>query len=442
MRIAVIGTGVAGLATAWLLARRHDVTVYERETRLGGHSNTVDTHWPMPGGARTVPVDTGFIVYNTLNYPNLTALFDTLGVATKASTMSFAVSIDDGRLEYVGDETRLFVQKRNLLRPRYLRMLLDIVRFNRLARRALEQGTAESLRIAGTSLGDWLAAERFSRAFMDDHILPIAAAIWSCPVETMLAFPAASFLAFFRNHGLLQIKDRPQWRTVEGGSRSYVQRLAEPLAGKLRLGTPVRSVARDRRTVIVTDGAGHADRFDQAVIAAHADEALAMLEAPTPDERQVLGAFGYQENTAILHADPHLMPRRRGVWAAWNYLADRRKGSRDVSVTYWMNVLQGIPAETPLFVSLNPLREPAAATTFGRFTYHHPVFDGAAVAAQSRLASLQGRGGIWFCGSYCGYGFHEDALAAGQRVARALGCAAPWDLAPPGGDDALALAAD
>jgi hypothetical protein len=422
--IAVVGSGIAGLGAAWLLARRHRVTLYEREGRLGGHSNTLDV---AVDGA-VLPVDTGFIVYNERNYPTLTRLLAHLGVETQASSMSFAVSVDGGRLEYSGGSwSGLAAQPLNLLRPSYLRMLRDTMRFFREAPVARVDG-------GEMALGEWLAARGYSDAFLYDHLLPMAAAIWSVPVRQMLRFPVASFVSFLHNHGLLRLSGRPQWRTVVGGSRRYVERIAADLPGRVLLATPAIEVRTGAGGVTVRDARGGAKRYDRVVIAAHADQALAMLPEADREMRGLLAAFRYQANTAVLHRDARLMPRRRRAWSSWNYLAERgdvaqadgRAAGARVSVTYWMNRLQNLDPRHPVFVSLNPILAPRPELTVTAIEYSHPAFDAAALAAQHRLPAIQGRGGIFLCGSYCGYGFHEDALAAGVRVAAALGAHPPW----------------
>jgi predicted NAD/FAD-binding protein len=419
MRIAVVGAGIAGLGAAWLLKGRHEVTIFERNGRLGGHSNTIE----VESGGATLGVDTGFVVYNERNYPHLTRLFRHLGVETQPTDMSFAASVDDGRVEYAGsDLNTLFAQRGNLVSPAYWGMLRDVLRFNRDARRSLRTGDAD-----GLSLGAYLARGGYGTRLADHYLLPMAAAIWSCPTRTMRDFPAVSFLHFFRNHGLLDLVDRPQWRTVVGGSRRYVERLYADLPCSAHAGTPVVRVQRASSgvRVLTADGAEHL--FDAAVLACHADEALRLIDSPRPAETAVLSKFGYQENRTILHSDAALMPRQRRVWSSWNYLAATgASGTERVSVSYWMNRLQGLPGSRQFFVSLNPLREPRPESVVAELSYHHPVFDAEAMRAQGLLGQLQGRDRLWFCGSYAGYGFHEDALASAVGVARLLGAEAPW----------------
>ena len=422
MHIAVVGSGIAGLGAAWALSRSHDVTVFEAEPRLGGHANTLDVVWA--DGTQTA-VDTGFIVYNPRNYPHLIRLFDRLGVPTEGSNMSFGVSLDGGRLEYAGSPKGLVAQPANLLKPSYWSMVRQILRFYKEAPALLARNPEDPA--AMQALGDYLQVNGYSATFTYNHLLPMAAAIWSCPVDAVMRFPVRSFVQFLDNHGLMLIRGRPQWRTVTGGSREYVRRIAEAV-GRRRFHTasPVRALERDHAGVRLTTNAG-SQRFDQVVLATHGDQALAILGDDASDaERQTLGAFGYESNRTYLHSDPALMPRRRSVWSSWNYIGD---GAQDtgakVSVSYWMNRLQNLPGDD-LFVSLNPLQAPAADMVHAELSYTHPVFDGPAIAAQGRLPHIQGIHNTWFCGSYCGYGFHEDGLEAGLAVAAALGAPAPW----------------
>lgn len=430
-KIAVIGTGITGMAAAWLLSKRHQVTVLEKDTRVGGHTNTVEA---KTAGGATLPVDTGFIVYNARNYPNLVALFEHLGVETLETDMSFAVSVDGGRLEYAGsDLAGLIAQPANLLRPRFWSMLIDLVRFYRKAPAFLAEPGADDM-----TLGDYLKREKYSRAFVEDHLLPMGAAIWSSPPEDMEQHPAAAFIRFFQNHALLDLTNRPIWRTVKGGSREYLRRLTSAYADRIQVGAGVDKIIRGASGVLVTDATGHTTAYDHVVIACHADDALAMLGDPTAEEQRLLGAFRYQTNDVWLHQDETLMPRRRKAWAAWNYVSDSQRGSDWAStVTYWMNRLQHIDEAHPLFVTLNPPVMPRPETVLHRQSYEHPLFTVEAVKAQKDLWRLQGQGGTWYCGSYFGSGFHEDGLQAGLLVAERLGgLRRPWRVA--GENDRLA----
>ena len=437
MRVAVIGTGIAGNAAASTLSKRYPVTVYDREIRPGGHSHTVTIDYD----GTQLAVDIGFIVYNELNYPDLTALFAHLGVATVESCMSFAVTTDAGRFEWKGGGSNwretargLFAQPRNLLSSSYLRMLRDILTFNT---KSVEDHAAG--RLAGLTLGDYFAERKFAPRLLTDYLAPMGAAIWSAPAAEMLDFPAENFVAFFKNHRLLQY-DRPVWRTVKGGSRRYVEKMISSFRDRIRLGCAVTSIERTPHGVIVHDSRGGRDSYDHVVIASHSDQALAMLSDADDRERAILGAIGYAPNTVYLHRDIRLMPKRAHAWASWNFLRWRREGAaaNDVAVTYWMNRLQGIDNDKPLFVSLNPPFAPAAELTFGKYMCEHPQYNARAFAAQRRLGEIQGRRRTWFCGAWTGYGFHEDGLRSGLAVAEALGAAVPWREPPP----ALAQAAE
>ena len=421
-RIAVIGSGIAGISAAWLLRDHGEVRLFERNHYFGGHTHTIIVD--EDGGAG-VPVDTGFIVYNEPNYPHLTGLFGVLGVETRDTDMSFAASVGDPPLEYAGsDLNTLFAQRRNLLNRPFLSMVWDILRFNRLCKLKLRNEEFGAL-----TIGELLEREHLGACFRDHYLLPMAAAIWSCPPQTMLDFPAASFARFFDNHGLLDLRDRPQWKTVQGGSHTYVNRMLEDLGPSVRCDDPVTAVAREAKEVSIRLTSGEDLRFDQVVLACHADEALALLANPLPMEREILSRFDYQPNRALLHTDQRLMPRSRRVWSSWNYLASQSEDQiAGVSVSYWMNRLQGLQSERNYFVSLNPLHEPRAEHLIAEMTYHHPVFDTDALNAQRRLPEIQGRDRVWYTGSYFGYGFHEDALRASVELAGHFDVRAPWVL--------------
>ncbi|WP_219214450.1 NAD(P)/FAD-dependent oxidoreductase [Variovorax boronicumulans] len=431
--IAVVGSGISGLSAAWLLSQHHRVTLFEADNRPGGHSNTVDA----PTAAGTVPVDTGFIVYNEPAYPNLSALFDHLGVATQSTEMSFAVSLDGGQLEYSGTDLRgLFAQRGNLLSLRFWSMLRDLVRFYR-------QAPADAERFGLIPLDSYLDARGFGKAFREDHLYPMAAAIWSTSAARVGEYPTEAFVRFCENHHLLKLSGRPAWRTVTGGSARYVERLTAALGQGLRLDQAVTEVKRDAEGAWVrTEGAAAAQRFDQVVIATHADQALRLMPDATALEKRVLGAFDYSRNRAVLHSDPALMPQRRAVWSSWNYAADRSRAEAPC-VTYWMNRLQAIPEQTPMFLTLNPTLEPRSEHLIRSEIYEHPIFDMKAIRAQDELWSLQGRRRTWFCGAYFGSGFHEDGLQAGLAVAEALGgVRRPWNVANESGRIRIQSAAE
>lgn len=416
-KIAVVGAGISGLAAAWLLSRRYDVTLFEAGEKLGGHTNTIDVE--LDGVKH--PVDTGFLVFNERTYPNLIALFDELKVDAHESDMSFSVSLGGGRLEWAGTNLNtLFAQRRNALSPSFLGMLRDIVRFNRLADRYLQEATK-----IGYCVGDLLHEGRYGESFRNHYLLPMAAAIWSCATADVLRFPAATFLRFCINHALLQVNNRPRWRTVRGGGREYVRRLAAGISC-------VRTRARVERIRRGADGidlfvAGDAARFDHVVMATHAPVSLKLLDDADAMERSLLGAVRFQPNVAVLHTDTALLPQRRRVWSAWNYVATRDgQGDAPVCVSYLINKLQPLPFARPVLVTLNALVEPRPELELARMVYDHPLLDHAAVAAQRRLPEIQGRRNTWFAGAWTGYGFHEDGLKSALRIAAAFGVQPAW----------------
>ncbi len=422
-RVAVVGAGISGLAAADVLSRDADVTLFEADPRLGGHAHTVDMH--VDG--RTFGVDTGFLVFNRRTYPELLRLFAELGVPTADSDMSFSVQVPANGLEWSGSNLNaVFGQRTNLLRPRFVGMLADVLRFNKLATALAEQGLEAAMR---EPTGDFLDRHRFGAAFRAWYLLPMVACIWSCPARQMLDFPIATLIRFCHNHGLLQVSDRPQWMTVRGGSREYVSRISARIAahaGHVRKACAVRGVRRippgsgEAGAWLRTDAGG--ERFDDVVLACHADQNLALIDDASADERELLGAIAYQRSRAVLHTDTRLLPRRQRVWAAWNYerAADERREREGVCLHYLINRLQPLPVPTPVIVSLNPLREPEGRLVHGEFDYAHPVFDQAAIDAQQRLHEIQGSSHLWFCGAWTGYGFHEDGLRSGLDVALAL----------------------
>jgi len=405
MRIAIVGTGVSGLVAAHKLHREHEIVVYEAAARLGGHSNTVR----VEDGAGTLAIDTGFIVFNDRNYPHFEALLAELGVASQRSHMGFSVADGRGRFEYSGTPWGLFARPAHLVSPSFLGMLRDWRRFNREARELIGMnGTAPSL-------GHWLEQKGFSRHFIERLIVPQAAAVWSADPEQMWSFPASFMAEFFDNHGMYSLRDRPQWRTVSGGSASYVEAIAAPWRDRVRLAAPVRRIERLPDGVRIEAEGCESERFDQVVIATHSDQALALLADPSAAEREILGAIPYQRNEAVLHTDTAMMPRRRAAWASWNFhLAERPAAGS--TVTYWMNNLQRLRAERQYLLTLNRGAAINPAKVLRRFEYDHPVYTAAGVAAQARHAEISGARRTHYCGAYWGWGFHEDGVVSALRA--------------------------
>jgi predicted NAD/FAD-binding protein len=404
------------MGASYLLKDATQLTIYEQGNYIGGHTRTREVNYE---GTR-IPVDTGFIVFNYRNYPHLTALFQQLDVPVEKSDMSFAISVQDGVFEW-GAQTlnAVFGQRRNLFSPRFWGIIRDVKRFFREAPALLEQNLS-------LSLGELLEQMKLGEGFRRDFLLPMGGAIWSCPVETMLSFPAQTFLRFFHNHGLLSFNDQPQWYTVSGGAREYVTRLTAPFAERIRLNCGVTAVRRTESGVEVTDVTGRTEAYDQVVFACHGDQALRLLQDATPKEREILSAFEYQKNRAYLHRDVRQMPRRRACWASWVYLSDGKARPEALAVTYWMNKLQNIDARYPLFVTLNPLTPIAPELIFDETEFEHPVFSAAAIAAQSRIGEIQGTDRAWFCGAWQRYGFHEDGLNSAVEMAARMGITPSW----------------
>lgn len=409
-RIAIIGGGISGLAAAYELSSTHDVTLYEAEPRLGGHARTV-----MAGKNGDVPVDTGFIVFNYPNYPNLTRMFRELDVPVKKSSMSFAATIDNGRIEYgLKDFAALTAQTRNLLRPQFWRMISDILKFNKYA--------VELAQDPDMPLGEFLDRMSLGEWFRKYYLLPISGAIWSSTPEQMESFPARSLVQFFQNHALLSSTNH-QWHTVDGGSREYVRRIAlaiESRGSRILTGTPVAGVTRDAESVRIRSKFGEIRDYDKVIFACHSDQALALLEQPTEREKKLLGDLRYQANHAVLHRDENLMPKQRKSWASWVFQSSQAGPAPRIGITYWMNSLQGIPESEPLFVTLNPDKKIPGDMIYDETLFHHPVFDGAAIRAQQELPKIQGQNRTWYCGAYTRWGFHEDGYASAMNVVEAL----------------------
>jgi predicted NAD/FAD-binding protein len=409
MKIAIVGTGISGLVAAHQLHREHEITVYEAQSRLGGHTNTVTV--PTPSGE--VAVDTGFIVYNDRNYPNFERLLAELGVATQPSRMSFSVADAEGGFEYAGTPLGLFARPSHLLSPAFLGMLLDYRRFNREAQELIGMDGA------APPLGDWLRERRFGSHFVERLIVPQVSAVWSASPQQMWSFPASFMAEFFDNHGMYSLRRRPMWRSISGGSERYVEAIAAPWRDRVRLRAPVRRIERLPGSVVIEADGCERERFDEVVIATHSNQALAMLADPTAAEREILGAIPYQRNDAVLHTDTSLMPRRRRAWASWNFHLTDRPAER-TTVTYWMNNLQGLVADRELLVTLNRSEAVDHRQVITRIEYEHPVYTRDGVHAQARHAEISGRNQTHYCGAYWGWGFHEDGVVSALRACAPL----------------------
>ena len=408
MKIAVIGSGVSGLVSAWTLAARHDVVLFEADRRVGGHTNTVD----VEHAGRSYAVDTGFIVFNERTYPNFIRILGQLDVPTRETRMSFSVRSEATGLEYSGSGLDgFFAQRSNLFRPRHWRMLQEILRFQREAPDLLEADDPKR------TLGDFLESEHYSTAFVKNHLLPMGGAIWSSSCDQLRSFPAEAFVRFFANHGLLQIADRPRWRTVTGGSRRYVDALLRRLGDRVRVGCPVEQIRRRSGAVELDTPAGPQGPFDHVIVATHSDQALRLLETPSDDERRILSAIRYQPNEAVLHTDARMLPRTPRARAAWNYHQDLGREEKP-AVTYWMNALQGLDAAVPFCVTLNRTSRIDPAHILRTFEYTHPVFDQGALEAQQERAVISGVGGVHYAGAYWRYGFHEDGVISALQACR------------------------
>ena len=414
MRIAIIGSGISGLGAAFLLKEQHNITLYEKNNYAGGHSRTINVDL----GDHSVPVDTGFIVFNNWNYPNLFGLFDALEVPYHKSDMSFGVSVGDGWLEY--SSNGLFAQSKNIIRPRYYGMLADVLKFNKQALAYIEKD-------ADITLGECLDQLSMGEWFKRYYLLAMGAAIWSCPTSTIMNFPARTFLRFFKNHGLLSVNNRPQWYSVKGGSQEYVSRLLNALNGDVRLECGIKKVIRLSDGHKVIDQNGLEEIFDQIIFACHANEAIALLDDPEPYQG-VIGEFDYQENNIVVHRDKSFMPKNKGCWASWVYLSEGQVDKKStVSLSYWMNNLQELDTDQDIFVTLNAGRRPQEDLIIDEHVFSHPIFDLKAIKAQERIKDVQGKNGVWFCGAYQRYGFHEDGLLSAVNVAKTIGVDIPWE---------------
>jgi len=419
-KIAIVGSGISGLSSAYMLQSKYEVTLYEKNHELGGHTRTV-----MVGDeGRKVPVDTGFIVFNQATYPNLTAFFNHLEVSVNKGRMSFGVSINNGQLEYGSNNlNNVFAQRKNIVKPKFIKLVADIVKFNKYAKANLHRYDNQP----DINLRDCLEEMKLSSWFINYYLLAMGAAIWSTPIKKMYDFPASSFLRFFNNHGLLSITDQPQWYTVDGGSHQYIEKIKKNINADIRLNCAVSAISRLGGKVQITDNSGNQEEYDHVILASHANQTLSMLSDVTNDERKLLSAIKYQKNRMVLHSDTSIMPKNKRAWSSWVYLAENMNSQEDnISLSYWMNNLQELGTKKPMVVTLNPSREPALSLKHDEYIFEHPVFDQDAIKAQKNISSIQGKQNTWFAGAYLSYGFHEDGLKSAINVANSLGVMPSW----------------
>ena len=420
MRVAVVGSGIAGLSAAWLLHQEHEVTLLEKDNRFGGHAHTVE--FKQKPDNSPISVDSGFIVYNTLNYPNLVGLFDALDIKTQETEMSFGLSLYDGRFEYAGSFKGLFAQPINWFRPKYWRLLTDLFRFYKSAAMRVEQGPKKE------TLKGLMIRMRMSETFINEHMLPMAAAIWSCPANIIMQFPARSFINFMNNHKLLDFSGRPVWRTVSGGSKNYVSKIIKALGSNARCNVSINGIHRTPKGAMIMIKNEKPQFFDKVILATHANDSLKLLSDVKEDEKKILSPFSFQENSVFLHSEPSYMPKRKITWSAWNYLSNKSK-QRELCVTYWMNKLQSLSHKFPLFVTLNPFSDSPIDKPHRQFSYTHPIFDQYAIDAQRNLNRIQGTYHTYFCGAWTRHGFHEDGIMSAVAIAKAFNVTIPWDSA-------------
>ncbi|MCH9852260.1 MAG: FAD-dependent oxidoreductase [Alphaproteobacteria bacterium] len=419
MKIAIIGAGISGVGAAYLLSKAHHVTVFEKNDYIGGHSRTIDT---VING-KIVPVDTGFIVFNSWNYPNILGFFNEIGVKYHKSNMSFGVSINDGEIEYSSNS--LFAQRKNIFSIKFLAMLKDIVKFNHLALKYIGKHPDATLQkcLKDLKMGDW---------FIKYYILAMGASIWSCAPKTILDFPATTFLNFFKNHGLLNLIKRPQWYSVEGGSREYIKLVKAKSNATFITNQSIKKIdsipqkQQNKYKVLIEKSDGEMEEFDHAILCCHADEALQMINHPTHDEAKILGAFTYQNNNIIVHTDKNFMPRNKKCWSSWGYINHEKQTDDMVCLSYWMNNLQNLKTDIPIILTLNPTIPPKADTIIDQHSFNHPIFNYDAIKAQKSIPDIQGKRGLWFCGAYQRYGFHEDGLLSAVHVVKQMGISVSW----------------